>query len=384
VIEIAISVALVITSGLIVRSFDTLAKTPLGINVDGVQVGDFTGLPRARYPTNASIAAFYRESIARIDAIPGVEGAAWVMGTMAIRGNNSFVSTVIQDLPRPVGQEVTVSISAIEPKFFGVMGIPLIAGRAFTDGDRLETAQVAIVDRAFADKYFHGHALGKWIQPGEAVGSTLPHRTIVGIVDNVRNSFTSDYAPNEYIPLAQFPASYATLAVRTRPNLALNHTIASVAVASDPLLAALDMKSLRSFADAKLARTRLSALLLGSLAAVALFLAVAGIYAVVSFGVAQRTQEFGIRMALGSRGSAIVRDVILRAARLAIAGIVAGVALAGFTTRLVADQLFGISTLDPMTYALVTVVVAVAALVAALIPALRATGVDPVVALRYQ
>jgi putative ABC transport system permease protein len=383
-IEIAISVALVITSGLIVRSFDTLAKTPLGITMDGVLVGEFTGLSDFRYGSDASRAAFYRDSVARIDAIPGVNQSAWVSGTVPIQGDGSSTTTVIQDLPRPAGQEFVVNISAIAPQYFGVLGIQLIGGRAFTADDRLGTAPVAIVDRAFAQTYFHGNALGKWIEPGMGTGTQTSHRTIVGIVDDVRRSFTSTYQPSEYIPLAQVPRSYAVLVVRTHPNLALDHAIANAAVASDPLLATPRIRPLRAYADDELGRTRLSAILLGSLAAVALFLAVAGIYAVVSFGVAQRTQEFGIRMALGSSGSAIVRDVVLRASRLVLAGIVAGVALAGVTTRLVADQLYGIGTVDPITYAGVVVVVSAAALVAAFIPALRATRVDPVVALRYQ
>jgi ABC-type antimicrobial peptide transport system permease subunit len=194
----------------------------------------------------------------------------------------------------------------------------------------------------------------------------------------------SDYAPTAYIPLAQVPQRSGVLVVRVHPGIALDPAISAAAVASDPLMAASEMPSLRDLADMQLARTRMSAAVLGSLAVVALFLAVAGIYAVVSFGVAQRTQEFGIRMALGSRGSAIVRDVVLRASRLAIVGIVAGIALAGFTTRLVQDQLFGVGPLDPATYAFVAVAVAAIALCAALIPAFRATRVDPVVALRYQ
>jgi len=384
VIEVAISVALVITSGLIVRSVDALSKTPLGINVDGVRVGEFTGLPSARYASDSSRAAFYRDSVARIDTIPGVEGAAWVAGTMPLQGDRRSPATLMQDLPRPPGQEFNVSISAIEPNYFGVMGVPLIAGRAFTSDDRLGTAQVAIVDQAFARTYYQGHALGKWIEPKIGAAVDTPHRTIIGIVDNVRTSFTSDFTPTEYIPLAQDPESYAVLVVRALKNISDDRAIATAAVASDPMLAIPQMRSLRSYADGELARARLSVFLLGSLGTVAMFLAVAGIYAVVSFGVAQRTHEFGIRMALGSPSSEIVRDVVLRASRLAFAGIILGVGLATFTTRLVTDQLFGVGPLDPITYAFVAVVVAVAALLAALIPAIRATRVDPIIALRYQ
>jgi ABC-type antimicrobial peptide transport system permease subunit len=237
------------------------------------------------------------------------------------------------------------------------------------------------VNDAFARTYFNGNALGHWIDDGDG------HITIVGVVADTRSSFAKAYEPNYYVPASQHGDLLGdrgtSLIVRTRTGIHADAAIASAVVASDPLLALPDMRTLQGYADGELARVRLSAVLLGALGLVALFLAVAGVYAVVSFGVAQRTQEFGIRMALGSRGAAIVGNVVRRAARLAIAGILAGVVLAGFAAGFVRGQLFGIGALDPITYAIVVVVVASAALLAALFPALRATRVDPIVALRH-
>ena len=191
--EIAISVALVVTSGLIVRSFATLADTPLGFSVDGVRVATFTGLPAARYGSDASIAEFYRASAAAVNAVPGVERAAWIAGTTALLGSEMSSSSAMQDIAQPVNQEFIIPEAAIGPQYFAVTGISLIAGRAIGAGDRLGSAPIAVVNRAFADRYYHGRPIGKWIAP--SLGSREPplHRTIVGVVANVRNSFTSDY-----------------------------------------------------------------------------------------------------------------------------------------------------------------------------------------------
>jgi predicted lysophospholipase L1 biosynthesis ABC-type transport system permease subunit len=270
-----------------------------------------------------------------------------------------------------------VNDDLVGPEYFATLGIPLRAGRGFRESDRVGGARVAIVDEAFAHAYFNGSAIGHWIDVGDG------HVTVVGVVANVRTSFDGDYEPNLYRPTAQVPdASAGALFVRVRPGLRLDAAIAAAVTASDPLLAPPRMRSFQSYADETLARTQLSAVLLGSLGLVALFLAVAGVYAVVSFGVTQRTQEFGIRMALGARGDSIVRNVLGRAARLSCLGILGGVVMAGLGAGLLQSQLFEITALDPLTYAIVVALVTGAALLAALIPAMRATRVDPVVALR--
>jgi predicted permease len=378
VLEIAISVALVVSSGLIVRSFATLANTPLGIDVHNVSVASFAGLPQARYRTQAQIANFYRDSAERVRTIPGVLSAAWVVGTSPLltRGFNGPMN--VEGRPEPIGD--AVSAAFVGPQIFSAYGMELKAGRSFTDRDRLGAAPVAIVDEAFEHAYFRGSAIGQWVNPFGA-----GRMTIVGVVANVRNSFASPYEPNCYIPIQQLTFTLTDgvrLLVRTRPGVHLDAAIATAVTASDPLLAAAQVRSLQSFADEALTQTRFSALLIGSLGLVALFLAVAGIYAVVSFGVAQRTQEFGIRRALGARGSAIIRNVLARAARLAGVGILGGIILAGFAAGLVRDQLFETTTLDPLTYGIVILLVAFAAFLASLGPAMRAIRVDPVVALR--
>ena len=381
VLEIAISVALVVTSGLIVRSFITLANTPLGISTTDVYVATFPGLPQVRYASPKLINGYYDDSVARVRAIPGVQSVAWAL-TAPLLGGRGVLATAIEGRPTRAGQEAVIDFDIVGPSYFSGLGIPLKAGRAFTDHDRFGSAPVAIVDEAFAHTYFNGNAVGHWITPGASLGGPPPRRTIVGVVGNVRRSFTNEYRPNTYMPLAQLPLGGGSLLVHVLPGVRADTAIAAAMTAPDPLIAAPKITTYQSYADKALARTRSSALLLGLLGLVALFLAVAGIYGVVSFDVAQRTQEFGIRMALGARAKAIVSNVIVRAARLALVGILGGVVFAGLAAGFLRSLFFGVSTLDPSTYAIVVIVVAAAALLAALIPALRATRVNPVVALR--
>jgi putative ABC transport system permease protein len=377
VLEIAISVALVVSSGLIVRSFLALENTPLGITVENIRVASFPGLPPARYPSDAQVVRFYRESAERVRELPGVQSAAWAKGSVPLIGDRDALGVAIEGHPTSEANLPEINDNVVGPEYFSTLGISVQRGRLFTADDRQNSLRVAIVDEAFARTYFNDNAIGHWIDLGDG------HITIVGVVANVRASFDGAYEPTLYLPAEQKPTAVGgVLFVRARPGSDLDAAIAAAVTASDPFLAPPRMRSFQSYADASLARTQLSAFLLGVLGLVALFLAIAGVYAVVSFGVAQRTQEFGIRMALGSPGSAIIANVVGRAARLALSGVLAGVMLAGFAAKIVQSELFGIGTLDPMTYAFVVVIVTASALLAALIPAIRATRVDPVIALR--
>jgi putative ABC transport system permease protein len=382
VLEIAIALAVVVSSGLIVRSFVTLSTTPLGIGVDNISIASFPGLSEARYGTPTLVNNFYRDSLARVAAIPGVRAAAWAF-TAPLLPDNPMLSTAMEGHPKPVGQEASVPYNIVSATYFSTLNLPVLAGRAFTDDDRLNSAPVAVVDETFARKYFRGSAVGHWITPSMSLlGAKPARRVIVGVVGNARTSYANKFEPMMYVPLAQVPFGSATMLVQARARVRVDRAIVAAITASDSLLAEPTVKALQSYADDNLASTRLAVVLLGSLGLVALFLAVAGVYGVVSFGVAQRTREFGIRMALGARWDAIVRDVLARVARLLIVGLVGGLVLAGFAADLSRGLLFEVSALDPSTYAIVVLVVTVAAFLAALFPALRATRVEPVVALR--
>jgi ABC-type antimicrobial peptide transport system permease subunit len=329
------------------------------------------------------IANFYRDSLARMRTIPGVRSAAWVGGAIPLVRNPAYVDVIIEGRPRPTSDEDNAWFAKVTPDLFSALDIPLLAGRRFSDLDRLGSKPVVIVDDSFARMYFHGHAVGHWIAP-DFGGSTPAHMQIVGVVASVRNTYATPISATIYLPLAQNPIAIRTsLVFRVQPGVDVDDRIAAAITSVDPLIAAPAIRSMQSMADATLAQARLSAILFGVLSFVALFLAVAGVYAVVAFGVAQRTQEFGIRMALGAQGESIVANVVARAARLAVIGVLGGIVVAGFAAGLVENQLVGIGRLDPITYAVVVIVVLAAALLASVIPALRATRVDPVVALRH-
>jgi len=209
-------------------------------------------------------------------------------------------------------------------------------------------------------------------------------RTIVGVVGDTRTSYVKSAGPQIYLPLAQAPSSVMLLLAKTAPHVRVAKTIASAVTAVDPLLAAPQVYPLDDYLMKGAAQARLSAITLLALGFVAFVLSVAGIYAVVSYGVAQRTHELGVRIALGALAADIVRDVLIPALRIAGIGVLAGVALAAFGARAIADQLYGITPFDPPTFAVVIVVIVLASIAAALIPARRATRVDPIVALRYE
>jgi putative ABC transport system permease protein len=262
----------------------------------------------------------------------------------------------------------------------------MLAGRTFTEDDRFGARPVVIVNATFARRYFPNRsALGARIVPGisEQGDKTDPARTIVGVVADLRSSLTKAPEPTIYLPIRQVPLSDAFLVLRTRGAAPLAAAAAEI-TNLDPLLATPAVEPLGSYVAESVATQRLSVAALSALAFVALALSIAGVFAVVSYGVTQRTHEFGVRMALGAQAQTIVRTVLGGALRLAAYGIVLGLLIAGAGTRLVADQLYETQPLDPLTFVIVTALVTFAALLAALIPARRATRVDPIVALRYE
>jgi len=209
-------------------------------------------------------------------------------------------------------------------------------------------------------------------------------RTIVGIVSDTRDSYGRPAAPKMYLPFLQAPFPGLLLLAKVAPHAHVANAIASAVTAADPALAAPKIQPLDNFLAEDAAQARLSALTLLALAFVAFVLAIAGIYAVVSYGVAQRTHELGIRIAVGARAAHVLRDVLGRALRIATIGILAGIVLAAFAAHAIGDQLYGIGAFDPLTFVAVVAAIALAAAAAALVPALRATRVNPIVALRYE
>jgi putative ABC transport system permease protein len=397
--EIAVTLALVVGAGLVLRSFLTLTSQSLGFDPHGASIlgiVDFTARRYAGDPNGrAAEEAFLTHSLERIQKVPGVTSASWGFGvplghgvfqtTVEIPGQRRNVAVPGQRLI--LGQDPVVTLSSVGATYFTTMRISLRAGRTFSSADRGSSAPIAIVNESFARRYFVGHSpVGAYIVPAMVGSNGAPaRRRIVGVVADTRWSLRSAMEPEIYLPIGQLPLQFADLVIRAAPGTDPGPAVAAAIVATDPLLAKpSDVATMDAKLAGNVAVQRLTVTALCTLAFVALALSIAGVFAVVSYGVTQRTHEFGVRMALGADARGIVRMVVGNAMRLALFGIVAGLIVAGAGTRLLTDELFETQPLDPLTFTCVTILVLVAAFSAALVPARRATRVDPIVALRYE
>ncbi len=381
--EIALTLALVVAAGLVLRSFISLTSQPLGFEPSGVTVVGRVQIPHDRYPTDQSVADFMARVIAKASALPGVHDVAWAIAPPFERTQIGVVFQLLAERPAPRGDEPTTAVNLIDPHYFVTLRQPLERGRAFTSDDQLTSANVAIVNAAFVRRFIsRGDALGRRMTVGiSATGHSGP-RTIVGVAGDTRTSYALPPEPTVYLPAQQVP--FPDMALVVRGDGAAAKAVAAVVPSVDPLMPVPAQHTLASLMAEDTARARLGVASIGALAFVALSLALAGIYAVVSYGVAQRTQELGVRMALGARATHVVRDVVTRALGITGIGVSAGIVLAVFAARAIADQLYGVAPFDPATFAIVIIAIVLASAAAALIPARRATRVDPIVALRYE
>ena len=385
VAELALAVVLVCASALTVRSFVALVDRPTGVDTADVYQYGLNGFSTTRYAQPEAVAAFHRRLLDRLAADPNLATAAFAYNYPF----GSGYSDTSVEFPgvKHQGMENLSAFSIVTPKFFNVLHIPLLQGRFFDDRDRAGTAAVAIVNEAFIKRYYpDGKALGKHLTVDFDVRDlkVLPVRTIVGVVADTRHRFTEPAEPNAYLPDAQEPLDWAKLIVRTRDPVPAGKAVTAAVAAVDPALPVPEASSLADSMAASVGPQRTGAVLLSILSFVALFLAVAGVYAVVSYGVTQRTHEIGIRMALGARSRTIVAMVVVGALRLATTGILIGLILAVAASQLIESQLVDTAPRDVLTYVLVVVVLLAAVLLAAVLPALRASRVQPMTALRYE
>jgi len=389
--EIALALALVVTAGLVVRSYLILTHQTLGFTAKEVLISEPVAMYGERYNTNGTVLAFYDRVMRRVRAIPGVRAAEWA-DAAPFMGRTGSLSFDIVGLRSRSGELHTAGIGIVGPSFLRILGVPVLRGRTFERSDGYAAAQVVVVNAALAKMYFPNRpVLGAQISLNFALGSKREVaskkpvvRTIVGIVGDTRDSYARSVAPKMYLPFPQAPFPGLLLLAKATPHAHIANAIASAVTAADPLLAAPKIQPLDDFLAEDAAQARVSALTLLALAFVAFVLAIAGIYAVVSYGVAQRTHELGIRIAVGARATHILRDVLGRALRIAAIGILAGIVLAAFAAHAIAKQLYGIGAFDPLTFSVVVAAITLAAVGAALVPTWRAIRVDPIVALRYE
>jgi len=383
VTELALALILLLGAGLLVRSFRQLNAVDLGFNREHVLTARI-GLPRSVYRTPAQTTAFNQQLLDRIKALPGVESAGTINHT-PLTGFAVIVFTEIEGQPAPDREkDAPIGIGAVTPDYFRTLQIPLISGRNHDERDRADAPKVAVVNQAFAQRYFPGgDVLGKRIGFGCENGLCT---TIVGVVGNVKQeSITAEVTPEIYVPFSQMPMNGMTLFVRSKGEPAdLARALRSEVFAVDRNQPVYDVKTLEQRVVQTIAASRSLMLLFLGFAVLALVLASIGVYGIVSYSVSQRTREIGIRMALGARGVDVLRMVFKNGLTLVVAGVAIGVAGALALTRFLTTMLFGVTATDTATFVVVSVTLAAVALIACLVPARRATKVDPLEALRYE
>ncbi len=385
--EVALALVLLVCAGLLIQSFARLGQVPTGMRTERLLTARIW-LPDSAYSKNENIIAFYERFLAKVRGLPGVESASTVV-PLPLSGSNMTTDVDIVEHSLPEGQRPDAAASIASMDYFQTAGIPLRAGRVFDAHDRLDSAPVAIVNELFASKFFPGqNALGKRITPGFSASEEKPKvREIIGIVGNVKHrSLRNEDAPEMYLPQTQIPFSIMTLVVRTSvaDPASLTSTIRAQLATLDPNLPLTSVKVFDDYVSRSLARPRFNALLLSIFAATALLLTAIGIYGVMAYSVAQRTNEIGIRMALGAAQASIFRLIVGQAMTLVAISVGVGLLGAFAATRLLSSLLFGVGAWDPITFGAIVLLISAVAFLAAWLPARRAAQVDPIVALRTE
>ena len=316
---------------------------------------------------------------------PGVESAA-VVNYLPLGGANSSDAYLIEGEPEPQpGQEHEGRYRVATPEYFETMRIPIVKGRAFTEHDKAGATPVAIVNETFARQHWPGQdAVGKRFRIFGPIESN-PWMEIAGVVEDVRHELNLAVTPEFYLPHAQDPWSAMVLVAKTNVDpTSLAATLRQQVWSIDKDQPVFDVRTMQEVRSASVTMYSFSSVMLGIFAGIALLLASIGIYGVMAFAVTQRTQEIGIRMALGARALDVLQLVVSHGMKLALLGIVIGLAGAWGLTRFMSGLLVGVQPTDLLTFAIVSACLFVAALLACYLPARRATKVDPLVALRYE
>lgn len=390
VAEVALALVLLTGAGLMMKSLLRIYEVDPGIRPQNVLTMDIN-LSGTKYSDAPRILAFYREALRRIEALPGVRSAG-ITTTLPLQGSRLAFPIEVEGALEGSSRGSAPCFQQVSPGYFSAVGIQLLQGRLFAAGDNENAARVAIVNKRFAKRFFpDGEVLGRTFK----APSRSPHKTelgppetwtIVGVIKNVQAyGLLDDQTVEVYLPYPQNVPSFVALAVRTESEpRGLERQVREAILSVDRDQPVTQVATMEELVARSASQPEFRSRLLGLLASLALILATLGIYGVMSYSVAERTHEIGIRVALGAQRGEILRFVLSQALTTTFLGIGIGVAAALGLTRLISSVLYGVTPTDPLTFVAVVTVLTVVAGLASYLPARRASKVDPIVALRYE
>jgi putative ABC transport system permease protein len=384
--EVAVSLVLLVGAGLTVRTYLALNRVDPGFDPHqtlsaGVEI------PETRYPTDIEQSEFYREVLERVSAIPGVRSAGGVLSLPINAGISGNLTFSIEGRQAAPGEERQGGYQLASPDYFRTLGIPLIRGRIFVQGDGPDASGVAVINQALADLYWRGQEpIGQRVTWGDPTDENVDWTTIVGIVGNTRQDGLEEVPrPEIFRPYAQAPMPFITLVVRSEVEATgLTTAIRNAVLEVDPAQPIYEVKTMERVLSDSLGSRRFSMYVLGVFAVTALVLAAVGLFGVLSFSVSQRSKEIAIRMALGAQVSGVIARVVREGLGLAAIGLLIGTLGAVALTRYMASMVYGVGTADPKTFVAGIALFALVALVASWIPALRAARADPMNVLKAE
>ena len=385
--EVALAVVLLVSAGLLIRSFQLLRQVDTGFTTENALTMRMV-LPFPKYAKVETRRAFYDELLPKIKELPGVESAGMITFLpLSFHGMNFNFSVEGQASPSDMKLPFAL-FRVVSPDYFRAMGIPLLRGRFFDTRDVPDTQPAVLINRRLAEQYWPGEdAIGKRLKIGPA-DSPNSWLTVVGVVGDTKQTGLYEHKFEFYVPYAQERRSFVAprdLVVRTKSDPAVIAAAVRQAVWSvDKDQPVSNVRTLDQVFATAISQERFQALMLGLFAALALLLACVGLYGVISYAVVQRTHEIGVRMALGAQRVDVLSLVIRQGMTLTLVGLVVGIVAGTFVTRVLTDLLFGVTPRDPLTFAGVPVLLLLVALLACYIPARRATRIDPLIALRSE
>lgn len=382
--EVGLSLALLLTAGLMMKSFVRLGRVSTGFNPDQLLTMS-VALPEAKYTSDQQTVNFYEQLIERVQNLPGVQSAA-TANMIPLSGMNGTSAIRIEGRPEPKpGQEPEANFRSVSNLYFRTMQMPILRGREFTSQDSAKGQPVVAVNEAFAARFWPGEdPVGKRMR-FSGPQQDRPWRTVVALVGNIRNQLDVPALPEMYFPLRQQTESTMALVVRTSSEpRSLEESIRAQVVALDRDLPVFDVMTMEELRSVSVTAQRIGGTLMAAFAGFALVLAAIGLFGVIAYAVSERTREIGIRIALGAKPREVFLLVVGQGMTLALIGLLVGLPLALGMGRAVAGLLYGIGPNDFATFASVAAILVAVAFVACYIPARRAMRVDPTVALRYE